>query len=805
MIASLFTVGCSNSGGDDNFVPANQVFNFFPSQSGTIQIHPSDQVVYVVNHDSNTMTAIRVRLGNTDNFEVLAEIPVGNEPRSISIHPTGTKAYVSNGADSTVSVVNLGGGFGPFSVDTVITVGSEPRGTALSPSGRTLYVANYSDGTVSVIDTFTNTLTNTINLGNEARPYAVTYSNDLDGLDTNDLVYVSDFFAEAIPGTPVDNVEAFNDGKQGVIYVINPGTETLTGTVSLSPRQSGFNADRTNFCTTSATPAFNDTYCVNSDGIGDGDASVPQQAFPNQLYSIAIDPDTGKLYIPSIAASPEPPVNFNTNVQAFVSVVDPTTNTEIVSEGINLNQEIATENGGVATTPPSLVRVFASDIVAMSIRNGVGLIPSRGGSFALKTQFDASGVLTLNPPSVVRFPTGNIPNGVILNSTGTRGYIYAEVDATVTAVDLDNNTNITEIEAALLPNTGSDEHNILLGKLVFFTGMGVNPNLTGTGVRDINTATFRGRASSDNWSSCGSCHPDGLADGVTWSFITGPRQTIPLDSSYAPQNPEDQRVFNWNAVRGSVTDFNNNSRAVQGGIGFTPGGNADAAVIYNQGPDRGISDALDLMTLWVQAGIRVFNRPSNLNQTAVASGRALFSVNPSGGRSCVECHGGPKWSASQVRWNYPLFASNPLAPGGAIVLDPNVLQLGTGPVIQAYDDPFTGFIIDVISGSVPGGGTGNAVATLDLTEPNEIRGAGGAGTLAQSPPGAAASFNPSGLLNVRNTGPYGHNGRAQTLEDVFGPKASGGLGHDTFGYNLTTEIPNINEFLRSIDGNEPPQ
>ncbi|MEK7483363.1 MAG: beta-propeller fold lactonase family protein, partial [Planctomycetota bacterium] len=656
LLLTALMMGCSNGGGGDNFVPAQQVFNSFPSQSGVAQIHPSDQVVYVANFEADSMTAVQVRSGGLDSFLVLAEIPVGNEPRSLSISPTGSTAYVSNGADNTVSVVNLGGGFGPYYVEEDISVGSEPRGTALSPSGRTLYVANFADGTVSVIDTFTNDVTATISLGTNAHPYAVTVTNDLDGSDSDETVYVSNFFARARAGVLPDFIEGFNDGKEGFLFAIDSSTNGVLGTISLSPRASGFSADRTLYCVGSTPPAVNDTYCVDTATPGgNGDAAVPQDAFPNQLYSIAIDPDTDKLYIPSIAASPEPPLRFNTNFQAYVSVIDTLTDSEITAEGVNLNSEIATENGGVATTPPSLVRVFASDITSMSIREGVALIPSRGGSFAFKATFNTSGVLTLTPPTVVRFKTGNIPTGVILNSTGTRGYVYAEVDATLTAIDLVSNTNIAEIDTAILPSPGSNEHNIILGKLVFFTGMGVSVNplddpagLVGRDVRTIDTSLFRGIASNDNWSSCGSCHPDGLADGVTWIFDTGPRQTISLDGSYAPQTPENQRVFNWNAVRGSVTDFNNNTRGVQGGLGFTPlpgptDGSApgDEGTVFNHGPNQGVSEALDLMTLWVQAGIRIFNRPTNLS-SSVSTGSSLFSINISASRTCVECHGGPK-------------------------------------------------------------------------------------------------------------------------------------------------------------------
>ena len=70
----------------------------------------------------------------------------------------------------------------------------------------------------------------------------------------------------------------------------------------------------------------------------------------------------------------------------------------------------------------------------------------------------------------------------------------------------------------------------------------------------------------------------------------------------------DQKISNWNAERNSSTDFNNNSRAVQGGHGFTPQALAtidaglpaaqvpDAGLVFNGGNRLGISNALDFET-----------------------------------------------------------------------------------------------------------------------------------------------------------------------------------------------------------------
>ena len=73
--------------------------------------------------------------------------------------------------------------------------------------------------------------------------------------------------------------------------------------------------------------------------------------------------------------------------------------------------------------------------------------------------------------------------------------------------------------------------------------------------------------SNSGWVSCISCHVNGLTDGVTWSFDTGPRVSIPLNGTF-PKQGLGQRSLNWSAVRDEVEDFELNTRAVAGGIGL---------------------------------------------------------------------------------------------------------------------------------------------------------------------------------------------------------------------------------------------
>jgi len=87
---------------------------------------------------------------------------VGTSPTGVAFSPDGSKAYVSNYNSNTVSVINTA----TNAVSATINVGSVPAGVSFSPDGSLAYVANYSSATVSVIDTATNTVSATVNVGN---------------------------------------------------------------------------------------------------------------------------------------------------------------------------------------------------------------------------------------------------------------------------------------------------------------------------------------------------------------------------------------------------------------------------------------------------------------------------------------------------------------------------------------------------------------------------------------------------------------------------------------------------------------
>jgi YVTN family beta-propeller protein len=81
-------------------------------------------------------------------------IPVGKSPFGVAVTPDGSKVYVANEDDNTVSVIDAA----TNTVVGTIPVGTIPQGVAVTPDGSKVYVANLIDNTMSVIATATNTV-----------------------------------------------------------------------------------------------------------------------------------------------------------------------------------------------------------------------------------------------------------------------------------------------------------------------------------------------------------------------------------------------------------------------------------------------------------------------------------------------------------------------------------------------------------------------------------------------------------------------------------------------------------------------
>ena len=164
--------------------------------AAAVAVSPDGRLVVAVNPDSNSITLV-----NAITLAVVAEIPVGDDPRTLSLTPDSKMALVANHGSATLSTVDLGHaveftqypvgsmpygvvtngiqafvtefGLGTVSVfdlktgefSTRIPVDAFPSGLALSRDGQSLFVTHLFTGLVTVIDLLTSTVRGTASTG----------------------------------------------------------------------------------------------------------------------------------------------------------------------------------------------------------------------------------------------------------------------------------------------------------------------------------------------------------------------------------------------------------------------------------------------------------------------------------------------------------------------------------------------------------------------------------------------------------------------------------------------------------------
>ncbi|WP_396895187.1 YncE family protein [Mycolicibacterium sp.] len=162
--------------------------------------------IYVANQSDGTVSVIDAAT-NT----VTGTITVGAQPNGVAVNAATGCVYVANQGDGTVSVIDAA----TNTVTGTITVGAQPNGVAVNAATGCVYVANQGDGTVLVIDAATNTVTGTITVGQSADWVAV---NPVTG-----YVYVTHTEAPSAPAEP----------SSGKVSVIDAATNTVIGTVTV--------------------------------------------------------------------------------------------------------------------------------------------------------------------------------------------------------------------------------------------------------------------------------------------------------------------------------------------------------------------------------------------------------------------------------------------------------------------------------------------------------------------------------------------------------------------------------------------
>jgi YVTN family beta-propeller protein len=664
--------------------------------------------------------------------------------------PDGRKAYVANTVSGTVSVIKTNIANGVISKPTLhIPVGVEPYGLALTPNGRKLYVANARSNSVSVIDTATDTVVKTIfDAGLEPRGIAI--SNDGDGDDSDETVYVTQFLALPIPG----RVDGQDNAKEGVVSVISTATDAVTANVIVNPiADTGFKATGDALARIPPGDPNNPANFVFTTG-----------AYPNQLNNIGIKGHFA--YLPNTGASPNGPVRFDVNTHSLLAVIDRNTNLD-AGRTINMHLAVKAQTGSP--------KRFITQPWAIAFKNAAnqGYVISAASNFVVKVSVDpATGLPAVqndpsDPTRVLQIAVGKNPRGIVVNGSDTRAYVMNYVSRNVSVIDLTTAPEhvTATMTSSALPAPGTLADRIHIGKELYNTSIGEFDPAPAT------TTPIVGRMSNNGWGACSACHtPFGTSDNVVWIFPSGPKRTLPQHTDFDHSDPTRAaiRPLNWSAERDEEEDFELNIRAVSGGQGIivlSDGVTPDPGVVNlrplasagrNQLEVRGVG-GWDALKAFVQFGIRAPISPVSKTEPDVVAGRALFLA-----ANCQQCHGTAQWTTARIRFTPPPDAS----------------------LVDANGQLF---------------GELRQVGTFDPTAFNEVRQNG-------APPLGANGFVPPSLLSIHAfPQTFFHNGAAASLAEVLNNvqhRSAGTGGVDTL--TNAADRAKIERFLLSIDAATTP-
>lgn len=818
----------TDSGSDTPDAPAPTA-RTTPTNGGAVAISKDDTVVVAANRMTGDVTVGKLDLGGATPLTKVGDIDLGagSEPWAVVIGNDDDTAFVITRKTQTIRKIT-GLKSSPKLDAASGKLGSEPTGLAISPTGQELYVANWAEGTVTVVKATDLSVVKTIDLNDAlaksgvlgpsvtagrpglAHPRALVVTNNGNGVDSDETLYVTEFFSQArTDALPTDDSQ-FDVARQGVVYAVKL-SDASVGTVTLAPvTDTGFKDS-----------AGNTTGC-----------------FPNQLASATLN--SGRLYVTAVCESPRGPTgpviaggvtnpaNFKTQIHAGVFVVDTATNKEIPAQSQLLNKAFQKlyDDGAVADDATRRMPLIPTDL-AFAAGTKVAYLTSYGSDAVFRVAYNDDGTLKEVGAAAQKFinlsPTGNLPVGIASANAGvaTKPFAIAlnENSRNFSVIALSTQT----VSATVAASGAAVNDAVVRGQKFFATGLG--------------RWSFKGQG----WNSCTSCHPDGLTDNVTWFFARGPRQTTSLDGTYGDKkDATKRRVMNWTGIFDEVHDFELNTRGNSGGIGAvvwktsTPA-SAEDRIIFDGAattgaqkpsatPQAGLNGAVSSMVtgvtgtcadgdttcnksvlkdwdeidLYVQK-LRAPRRATNLDAAKVTAGEALFKAN-----NCAACHGGSTWTISRV-----FYAPNETNNAVAGLLRTREYTLPTGfpaalnppanvsarKATLRWPDAATAGANDQIQcmlrdvGTFATGGvfpTGIALKEVraDMTTPAQ----------------GATGYNPPSLLGMLTGAPYFHGGNARTIEEAFGTTfAKHHQAHSTLFAPTATEIAQLVAFLSSID------
>jgi YVTN family beta-propeller protein len=354
-----------------------------PHSSGMLALTQDGQTLLAVNPDSNTVSLIA-----TSSLEKLAEIPVGVDPRSVTIAPDDATAFVANQGSDDLSVIDIT----TRSIQATLRVGDRPVSVALSPDGRFLAVAEFGEDRVRFLERLTLATLSIIPVPD--RPFGLAFTPDSRRLLVTHLLSGDVTILAVLP-------------YQFYLPVISSDWES-------------------EFFTGQPLPLFSPS-----------SPSLPVIAtWPNvaPAPAVIVNSTGTRAYLPQTMANGLGlNIQFDNTVFPKVTVLNLETNSHQTSEHISLpetDQPVGLPWAAALTKADTelwVVNAASNDISVVDIRN--------------PTQ----------PKRTAHIPVGDNPRGIAVSPDGKTAYINNSLDGTISVIDTNAYTVTAVITSTKIP------------------------------------------------------------------------------------------------------------------------------------------------------------------------------------------------------------------------------------------------------------------------------------------------------------------------------------------------------------------
>ena len=269
----------------ENQLVVNPLTDEAPSRSAKILYDGDNNLVWNVNPDNNSVSAIR---SNTTDHELVYEIAVGENPKSLAL-TAGGKLWVVNKNSASITIITTSTG----TVDETLSLdyGSSPVSIVLDNPNNVAYIALQSIQKLIKFDTNSKSLISALDIG--AWPKSLAFDA------SRNKLWVARFIS------PED---------AGKLTLVNTDTFTIEKVVSLQP------------------------------SLGIVDNATSGRGLPNYLGALAISPDGTQMFVPSkkdnIYRGTQRdglPLTFETSVRSMGAQIDLDTGEENFGNRVDFN------------------------------------------------------------------------------------------------------------------------------------------------------------------------------------------------------------------------------------------------------------------------------------------------------------------------------------------------------------------------------------------------------------------------------------------------------------------------------------